>query len=60
VVKIIHDAFKKALEETSFVELMKKSSVDVDYQGPEAVTKELWESYQQCGKLVEYLGLKKK
>ena len=60
VVKIIHDAFKKALEEPSFVALMKKSSVDVDYQGSEAVTKELWQSYEQCGKLVEYLGLKKK
>mgnify|MGYP001048093403 CR=1 FL=1 len=60
VVKVIHDAFKKALEEPSFVALMKMSSVDVDYQGSEAVTKELWDSYEQCGKLVEYLGLKKK
>lgn len=53
VVKIIHDAFKKALEEPSFVLLMKKSSVDVDYQGSEAVTEELWESYKQCGRLAE-------
>jgi tripartite-type tricarboxylate transporter receptor subunit TctC len=60
VVKVIHDAFKKALEEPSFVALMKRSSVDVDYQGPEAVTKELWDSYEQCGKLVQYLGLKGK
>ncbi len=60
VVKVIHDAFKKALEEPSFVALMKKSSIDVEYQGSEAVTKELWESYEQCGKLVEYLGLKGK
>jgi tripartite-type tricarboxylate transporter receptor subunit TctC len=60
VVRVLHDAFKKALEEPSFVALMKKSSVDVDYRGSEVVTKELWQSYEQCGKLVDYLGLKKK
>lgn len=60
VVKVIHDAFRKGLSEPSFVTMMEKSSIDVDYQGSEAVTKELWTSYEQCGKLVEYLGLKKK
>ncbi len=60
VVKVIHDAFRKALSEPSFVTMMEKSSIDVDYQGSEAVTKELWASYEQYGKLVEYLGLKKK
>lgn len=60
VVKVIHDAFRKALAELSFVSIMQKSSIDVDYQDSEAVTKELWTSYEQYGKLVEYLGLKKK
>ncbi len=59
IMKIIHDAFKKALEDPSFVALMNKSSIDIDYQGPEAITKELWASYEHCGKLVEYLGLKR-
>jgi tripartite-type tricarboxylate transporter receptor subunit TctC len=56
----LHEAFKKALAEPSFTTLMKNSLIDVDYQGPEAVTKELWESYEQCRKLVESLGLKGK
>ncbi|MBI4607452.1 MAG: tripartite tricarboxylate transporter substrate binding protein [Candidatus Rokubacteria bacterium] len=60
VVQTIHDAFKKALAEPSFVELMKKGDIDIDYQGPEAITRELWVSFEQNGKLVESLGLKKK
>ena len=60
VVQTLHDAFKKALAEPSFVELMKKSDIDIEYQGPEAITRELWTSFEQNGKLVEYLGLKKK
>ncbi len=59
VVEVIHGAFKKALAEPSFMAIMKNSQIDIDYQGPEVVTKELWESYEQCRKLVEFLGLKK-
>jgi len=60
VVQVIHDAFRKALAEPSFVELMKKSDIDIAYQGSEAITRELWTSFEQNAKLVQSLGLKKK
>jgi tripartite-type tricarboxylate transporter receptor subunit TctC len=60
VIQVIHDAFRKAMAEPAFVELMQKSQIDIDYQGREAVTRELWTSFEQNGKLVELLGLKKK
>ena len=60
VVKILHDAFRKALAEPSFVALMQKGQIDIEYEGPEAVTRALWASFEQNAKLVEFLGLKKK
>ena len=60
VIHTIHDAFKKALAEPSFVALMEKSQIDIEYQGPEAIARELRASFEQNGKLVEFLGLKKK
>jgi len=60
VVEILHGAFKKALAEPSFVMVMKNSQIDIDYQRPEAISKELWASYEDNRKMVEYLGLKKK
>ncbi|MBI4241798.1 MAG: tripartite tricarboxylate transporter substrate binding protein [Candidatus Rokubacteria bacterium] len=60
VVQAIHDAFKKALAEPSFVELMKKGDIDIEYQGTEAIARELGRSFEQNAKLVELLGLKKK
>lgn len=56
---ILHDAFKKALAEPSFADLAQKNGFDVDYQGPGALTRDLWTSYEQYGRLVDYLGLKK-
>lgn len=60
IVQTLHDAFKKALAEPAFVALMQKSQIDIDYQGPEAIKRALWISFEQNGKLVEFLGLKKK
>ena len=60
VVQTIHDAFRKALAEPSFGALAQKSQFDIEYASGEAVTRELWASFEQNGKLVELLGLKKK
>lgn len=60
VVQTIHQAFRRALAEPAFVALMQKSHIEIDYQGPEALTRELWTSFEQNGKLVESLGLRKK
>lgn len=59
-VDTIHDAFKKALAEPSFVAVMKNSQIDVEYQGPEALARELWADFEANRKLVEYLGLRRK
>jgi len=60
ICETLHNAFKKALAEPSLVTVMKNSQIDIDYQGPEAIAKELWASYEDNRKMVEYLGLKKK
>ncbi len=60
VVSTLNEAFKKAVVEPSFVELMQKNQFDIDYAGPEALSKELSNSYKENGKLIESLGLKDK
>ena len=53
-------SFRKALAEPSFGALAQKSQFDIEYASGEAVTRELWASFEQNGKLVELLDLKKK
>ncbi len=60
IVEVVHDAFRKALAEPSFVALARKSLVDIDYQGPEATKRALWVSFEENRKLIEFLGLAKK
>lgn len=60
VADTIQHAFRKALADPAFVSLMERSHVDIDYQNGAALTRELWASFEQNGKLVESLGLRKK
>jgi len=59
IIVVLHDAFKKALAEPTFVDLARKADFEIDYQPPGALTRELWASFEEYGRLVEYLGLKK-
>ena len=60
VLKYIHDAAKAALEEPSFVTLMKNRGVDINYQPGDKVRQELWSEYKIYGDLLKRLGMGKK
>jgi tripartite-type tricarboxylate transporter receptor subunit TctC len=59
VVATLHDVFRRALADPAFVALAEKSQFDIDYRPGEAVTRELWASFETLGQLVQQLGLKK-
>ena len=60
IVSILHDAFKKAMEEPVFIEAMKPRGFDVSYEGPEDLKRRLNKDYEQNAKLVDMLKLKSK
>jgi tripartite-type tricarboxylate transporter receptor subunit TctC len=53
VVKILHDAFKKALEDPIFLETMNKFEMPVMYQNSEDFTKYWAEAYGEAGEHVK-------
>jgi len=55
----LRDAFRKALDARSFVEMSKNQGFEIDFQDAGALTRELWLLYDQYSRLVEYLGMKK-
>lgn len=55
----LHDAFRKALAEPSFVSLAGQSGFDIDYRDPEELSRDLDALFEQCGRLVRRLGLRK-
>jgi tripartite-type tricarboxylate transporter receptor subunit TctC len=59
VVKTIHDAGRRAVEDPAFVTMMKSRGFDVDYQGPDGLSKQLAESFARNEALVKTLGLRK-
>jgi tripartite-type tricarboxylate transporter receptor subunit TctC len=59
VVKTLHDAFKKALEDPAVIEQARKLNLPIAYLGPEDSRKQINESYDTFGKLLTELGLKK-
>jgi tripartite-type tricarboxylate transporter receptor subunit TctC len=60
VVKYIHDAAKAALEEPSFVTLMKSRGVDLDYKTGEKVRQDLHREYKEHREILQKLGVMKK
>lgn len=60
VLKTIHDAAKKAMEEASFVAMAKARGYTIEYKGPEALRQDLWDSYRKNEGLIKKLGLGKK
>jgi len=60
VLKYIHDAAKAALEEPSFVTLMKARGVEIDYYSGDKLKQNLWKEYKEYGELLKRLGMGKK
>jgi tripartite-type tricarboxylate transporter receptor subunit TctC len=60
VVKYIHDAAKAALEEPSFVSLMKARGVDLDYKPGDKVRQDLHREYKEHREILQKLGVLKK
>jgi tripartite-type tricarboxylate transporter receptor subunit TctC len=60
IVTILHDAFKKAMEDPIFTKPMAARGFDISYEGPQELRKRLMKDYEQNSKLVEVLNLKEK
>jgi tripartite-type tricarboxylate transporter receptor subunit TctC len=60
VVKTLHDAFKKGLEDPIHLKALEKFNQPVWYQSAEDYAKFAREQYAREGKLIERLGLRKK
>ena len=60
VVQYLHDAAKAAMEEPTFVNLMKTRAVDLDYKNGEKARADLWQEYKTYGDILRRLGLIKK
>jgi tripartite-type tricarboxylate transporter receptor subunit TctC len=60
VVQYIHDAAKVAMEEPTFVNLMKTRAVDLDYKSGDKARADLWDEYKKYGDILRRLGMIKK
>ena len=60
VIKYIHDAAKAAMEEPSFVALMKNRAVDIQYKTGEQARQDLWREHRLYTDLLTRLGMIKK
>ena len=60
IVQYLHDAAKAAMEEPTFVNLMKTRAVDLDYKNGEKARADLWQEYKTYGDILRRLGMIKK
>jgi tripartite-type tricarboxylate transporter receptor subunit TctC len=60
VVKILHDAFKKGLDDPETLKILDKLDMVYAYKSTEEYVKEVRELFEEEKELVEMLGLKKK
>ena len=58
VVRVLHDAFMKAIESQAFKEFAAGSGYQVDYEGPEDLRRRLARDYARFGELVSRLKLR--
>ncbi|MGQ7280704.1 Bug family tripartite tricarboxylate transporter substrate binding protein [Brevibacillus thermoruber] len=57
IVTILHDAFKKAMEDPSVIEQFKKLGVEPAYAGPEDFQKDITDSFNRNGEIMKKVGL---
>jgi tripartite-type tricarboxylate transporter receptor subunit TctC len=55
VITILHDAFKKGMEDPVFIQNAKSMSVDLSYVGPAAFGKMMADDHERFAKLVAEL-----
>ncbi len=60
VIKVLHDAFKKAMEDPAFIALCDKADLGLRYMDGPSTAKFLKSEYDNFGMLTEKVGLKKK
>ncbi|OGP63569.1 MAG: hypothetical protein A2V65_07715 [Deltaproteobacteria bacterium RBG_13_49_15] len=60
VVKILHDAFKKGLDDSETLKVLEKLDMVYAYKNIEEYNKQVLELFEEEKELVETLGLKKK
>jgi tripartite-type tricarboxylate transporter receptor subunit TctC len=60
VIKYIHDAAKVAIEEPTFVNLMKARAVDIEYKNGDKARADLWQEHKAYGEILRRLGMIKK
>lgn len=60
VLKYFHDAAKAALEEPSFVSLMKARGVEIEYKNADKSRQDLWTEYKVHTDILKRLGMLKK
>ena len=60
VLKYIHDAAKAAMDEASFVTLMKSRGADIDYKNAEKSRQDLHKEYKEHREVLQRLGMIKK
>jgi tripartite-type tricarboxylate transporter receptor subunit TctC len=60
IVTILHDAFKKAIEDPEVIGLFEKAGIKADYAGPDEFQKQIVDDYHQYEKVFRVLGLTKK
>lgn len=57
IVTTLNEAIRKAVAEPSFVSFVERTGNTIDYQGPEALARELRQAYAENGELIRDLGL---
>ena len=58
VVKVLHDAFKKAIETDRFKEFARESGYVIDYKGSSELLAELQRDFAAYGEIIRRLGLR--
>jgi tripartite-type tricarboxylate transporter receptor subunit TctC len=59
-VKILHDAFKKGMEEPAYLKVLEKFDMEPFYKNTEDYTKYVKEQVEEAKEMIEKLGLMKK
>lgn len=57
IVEILHDAFKKSMEDPEVIEAFKRSGIKPDYAGPDDFQKQIADQSQYYGKVLKEMGV---
>jgi tripartite-type tricarboxylate transporter receptor subunit TctC len=59
IVDLLHEAFRKTMEDRAFINPMRLRRLDIFYEGPGDLKRHLWREYRSNGKLIEDLKTSK-